>query len=128
MLYQCPDGNCPFLVDIAPVHARGDLNPHLCISLALFRAGLFKTGLTLQALRVISIHFLLVMSMLCKTEWSWELQTLSHKMNFLDILSTSPHYFCREWRGATNENSNFDRWVLRVNPWLVWNLNSDMKA
>ena len=47
VLYQCPDGNCPFLVDIAPVHAGGDLNPRLRISLALFRTGLFKTGLTL---------------------------------------------------------------------------------
>ena len=53
-----------------------------------------------------SIKFLLVISMLSKTEWSWELQTRSHKINLLDILSTSPHYFCRKWIGATNENSN----------------------
>jgi len=39
---------------------------------------------------VINIKFLLVISMLCKTEWSWELGTWSHKMNLLDILSTSP--------------------------------------
>ena len=45
--------------------------------------------------------------MLRKTEWSWELQTWSHKMNLLDILSTSPHYFCRKWI-ATNENLSFD--------------------
>ena len=45
--------------------------------------------------------------MLCKTEWSWELQTWSHKMNLLDILSISPHYFCRKWI-ATNENLSFD--------------------
>ena len=63
-------------------------------------------------LRVISIKFLLVISMLCKTEWSWELRTWSHKMNLLDILSTSPHYFCRKWIGATNENSNFDLGVF----------------
>ena len=45
-------------------------------------------------LRVISTKFLLVMiSMLCKTERSWELRTWSHKMNLLDVLSTSPHYF-----------------------------------
>ena len=36
-------------------------------------------------------------------------------MNLLDILSTSPHYFCRKWIGATNENSNFDLVVYRVN-------------
>ena len=42
----------------------------------------------------------------CKTGWSWELRTWSHKMNLLDILSTSPHYFCRKCKGATNENSN----------------------
>ena len=35
-------------------------------------------------------------------------------MNLLDILSTSPHYFCRNWIGATNENSNFDLGVQRV--------------
>ena len=29
-------------------------------------------------------------------------------MNLLDILSTSPHYFCGKWIGATNENSNFN--------------------
>ena len=56
--------------------------------------------------------------MLCKTEWSWELRTWSHKMNLLDILSTSPHYFCRKWIGATNENSNFDLVVYRVN-WAI---------
>ena len=46
---------------------------------------------------MISIKFLLVISMLCKTEWSWELRTWSRKMNLHDILSTSPHYFCRKW-------------------------------
>ena len=44
--------------------------------------------------------------MLCKTEWSWELRTWSHMMNLLDILSTSPHYFCRKWIEETKENSN----------------------
>ena len=57
--------------------------------------------LTLLALRVISIKFLPVISMLYKTEWSWELRTWSHKMNLLDILSTSPHYFCRKRIKAT---------------------------
>ena len=66
---------------------------------------------SLKALTVISIKFLLVISMLCKTEWSWELRTWSHKMNLIDILSTSSHYFCRKRMGATNENSNFDLWV-----------------
>ena len=32
-------------------------------------------------------------------------------MNLLDILSISPHYFCRKLVGATDENLNFD---LRV--------------
>ena len=57
-------------------------------------------------------NFRLVISMLCKTEWSWELRTWSHKMNLLDILSTSPHYFCRKWTGVTNDNSNFDLGVF----------------
>ena len=57
--------------------------------------------------------------MLCKTEWLWELRTWSHKMNLLDMLSTSPHYFCRKWIGATNENSNFDVRFQRVNPLVL---------
>ena len=56
--------------------------------------------LIFQALRVTSIKFVLVISMLCQTEWSWELRTWSHKMNLFDILSTSPHYFCRKWIGG----------------------------
>ena len=28
--------------------------------------------------------------------------------DLLDILSTSPYYFCRKLIGATNENPNFD--------------------
>ena len=40
------------------------------------------------------------------------IKTMSHDLlvqmaYLLDILSTSPHYFCRKWIGATNENSNF---------------------
>ena len=30
--------------------------------------------------------------------------------DLLDILSTSPHYFCRTWLRARNDNSNFDLW------------------
>ena len=41
--------------------------------------------------------------MLCKIEWSRKWRTWSHKMYLLDILSTSLHYFCRKWIGATNE-------------------------
>ena len=63
---------------------------------------------------MISIKFFLVISMLRKTEWSWELRTWSHTMNLLDISSTSPHYFCRKWTEATKENSNFDLRVYRV--------------
>ena len=49
--------------------------------------------LTLKTLRVISIKFLLVVSMLHKTEWSQEFRTGSHKMNLLDIFTISPQYF-----------------------------------
>ena len=52
--------------------------------------------------------------MLCKTEWSWKFRTWSYKMKSLDTLSTSPHYFCTNWIGATNENSNFYLRVQRV--------------
>ena len=57
------------------------------------------------------------------------LRTWSHKINLLDILSTSPHYFCKKWIGATSENSNFDlrvyiiiieqRKCLILSPWKV---------
>ena len=76
--------------------------------LILVYSQLFPKRTPSGELRVISIKVLLVISMLCKTEWSWELRMWSHKMNLLDILPTSPHYFCRKWIGATNENSNFD--------------------
>ena len=62
-----------------------------------------------KPLRAISIRFFfLVISILWKSQWSWELRTWSHKMGLFDILSTSAHYFCRKWIGATNESSNFD--------------------
>ena len=51
---------------------------------------------------MVSITFLLVLSMLWGTDWSWELRTWSHKMNFLDILSTSHHYFSWKWIRTTN--------------------------
>ena len=47
------------------------------------------------------MKFVLFISKLCKTDWSWELRTWSHKMKLLDFLSTSPHYFCRKWIKAT---------------------------
>ena len=68
---------------------------------------LFSLNLPLT-LRVTSIKLLLLISMLCKTGWSWELRTWSRRMNLLDILSTSPTYFCKKWIGVSNENSNFD--------------------
>ena len=71
---------------------------------------------------MISIKFLLAISMICKTEWSWELRTWSHKMNLLDILSTSPHYVCWKWIRATNENSNFDLRVQRVKVKFIFNI------
>ena len=60
--------------------------------------------LTLWVLRMISMKFLLVISMLYKAKWSWELRTWSQKKNLIDTSTTSPHYF--HW--ATNENLNFD--------------------
>ena len=60
---------------------------------------LTSKNITLYALRVISIKFLRVISILCKTEWSLELGTWSHKMNLLNALSTPPCSFCRKWMG-----------------------------
>ena len=70
---------------------------------------------------MISIKFLLVISRLCKTERSWELRPWSHKMNLLDNLSTSLHYFCRKWIGATNDNSKFHlrfKGLIMSNEWV----------
>ena len=36
------------------------------------------------------------------------------RLILVDILSTSPNYFCGKWTGTTNENSNFDLRVLKV--------------
>ena len=36
---------------------------------------------------------LFVISMLCKTEWTWELNARSTKMSLIDITTNSPHYF-----------------------------------
>ena len=65
-------------------------------------------SLTLYALRVISVKFLLVVSLLYKTQWSWELRTWSHKMNLIDTSTNSLHYFYWKQIGTTNENLNFD--------------------
>ena len=70
--------------------------------------------LTLKALGVISVKFLLVISLLYKTQWSWELQTWSHKMNLIDTSTNSPSYVYWKRKGITNENLNFDIRVQRV--------------
>ena len=65
-------------------------------------------SLTLWVLRLISIKFLLEISMLYKTKWSWELRTWSQKISPTDTSTTSPHYFHRKPIGVTNENLNSD--------------------
>ena len=55
---------------------------------------------TLQAeppLRVIRIKFLHVISLLYKTQWSWELRTRSHEL--IDTLKNSPRHFYCKWLG-----------------------------
>ena len=61
---------------------------------------------SLLTLRVISVKFLLVITLLYKTEWSWELRTWSHKMNLIDTSTNSPHFFYWKRIGITNENLN----------------------
>ena len=92
---------CSKLWDKLPSRAK------LKILLWIKHAATCKMKTSYLILRVIIIKFLFVLSVLCKTEWSCELWVWSHKMNLLDILSTSPHYLCRKWRGVTNEKSNF---------------------
>ena len=57
---------------------------------------------------MIKIKFLLVIWMIYKTEWWWELRTQTHKMNYVDTSTPSPHFWYRKCTRATNENLNFD--------------------
>ena len=61
-----------------------------------------------------SVKFLLIISMLYKTEWSWELRTWSHKINLIDTSTNSPHYFYWQRIGITSENLNFDVKVYTI--------------
>ena len=61
-----------------------------------------------------SVKFLLIISMLYKTEWSWELRTWSHKINLIDTSTNSPHYFYWQHIGITSENLNFDVRVYTI--------------
>ena len=63
---------------------------------------------------MISFKFLLIISMLYKTEWSWELRTWSHKMNLIDTSTNSSHYFYWQRIGITSENLNFDVKVYTI--------------
>ena len=60
-----------------------------------------------------SIKFLLIISMLCKTGWSWEIKTWPNEMKLLDI-STTSHYFHRKWIGETIEKVNFHLEIERI--------------
>ena len=66
------------------------------------------------SLRVISIKILLVISMLCKTNWWWELSTWSYKIQWVDTSTTSHYYFDRKPIGTANENLNSDIRARRV--------------
>ena len=57
-----------------------------------------------SCVRVISIKFFLVISMLIQPLRSWELRMWSPKVNFLDILITSPQYFYKKGMGTRYEN------------------------
>ena len=79
----------------------------------LCRVITFK-GLTLSALRMISIKFLLIISMLYKTDWSGELRACSGKINLIDTSTNSPHCFYWKYIGTRYEINNFDIRVQRV--------------
>ena len=104
-------GFCPLRIKITQFPSWFRLK--VCKGLAWF---LFpQGGLTLQALRVTSVKFLFVISLLYKKKWSWELRTWSHKMNLIDTSTNSPHYFYWKRMRITNQNLNFDIRVWRVN-------------
>ena len=80
---------------------------------------------------MISIKILLVISMLYKTDWWWDLRTWSHKTQWVDT-STTSHYsfYNKRILGATNENSNFDLRVQRVKVRFrqaTWPWNNDIR-
>ena len=55
---------------------------------------------------MISIKFLLIISMLYKTNWSGELRACSGKINLMDTSTNSPHYFYWKHIGTRNEINN----------------------
>ena len=65
-------------------------------------------------LRVISIKFLLSISKLNKTMWSWKLTAWSQKMNLIDTSTNFLHYSYYKRIRTTNKNLNFDIRCLRV--------------
>ena len=76
-----------------------------------------QIALTIWAPGVISVKYLLVISLLYKTQWSWESRTWSHKMNLIDASTNSPHYMYFYWKriGMANEDLNFVLWRANVN-------------
>ena len=50
---------------------------------------------------MISVKFLLVISLLYKTQWSWELKTWSYKMNLIDSSTNSLYFFYWKRIGTT---------------------------
>ena len=65
-------------------------------------------------LRVISIKFLLSISKLNKTMWSWKLTAWSQKMNLIDTSTNFLHYSYYKRIRTTNKNLNFVTRCLRV--------------
>ena len=53
---------------------------------------------------LISLKFLHVISILCKTEWWWELSTWSQKINLTDTSTNSPYNFYWKCMGTTKQN------------------------
>ena len=77
------------------------------------------------ALRVISFKFLLVITTLYNTGWSWDLRTWSQKMNLIDSSTNSPHLLYWKPKGKKWEcDSNTSvmiwglEWLIRKRLWL----------
>ena len=59
---------------------------------------------TLQGLTAIWVKFLIAITRVYQLVRSWELKTWSLKLNSIDILTASPHYFCKKCMETQKEN------------------------
>ena len=71
------------------------------------------------AVRVISLKFLLVITKLHKTGWSWDLKAWSQKMNLIDTSTNSPYLLYWKPKGKKWEFDSNTRVMIWGLGWLI---------